>query len=123
MAALLCLREWLENVRQELGSNPWPGVRHLHFDFSVEQSDAERHSPGRRRELDRIREQVPPYLSKTCRVTIDGYRFRFNLRLDSNVLRVGRRLEHAHRLSHDGNQVEMPAIELKLSGRNARHLE
>src|SRR6185436_16410811 len=67
------LPEALEDVRQVLGGDADAAVLHADHDRPVVAPRAQRDSAARRRELDRVRQQVPQDLLQPIAIGADGY--------------------------------------------------
>ena len=74
------LPETVEDVRQKLGRDAYPRIRHLYQRLAAFGPHARRDAPALRRELDGVRQEVPDDLLKAERRTLhdDGARGEFD---------------------------------------------
>src|SRR2546423_8446214 len=68
------LPESLEDVRQELGLDARSGVAHFHAEAMLYGVQHDRHVPARRREFNRVREEVPDDLFQTTGIALHQQR-------------------------------------------------
>ena len=117
------LLEGLEDVGQERGFHPDPGVgdAHLHVGLRAPQGDLDAAALGG--ELDRVGEQVPHHLLEPFRIARDQARPLVQDELQPDLLGVARRALRFHRGPDHGRQVDRSHVEPELARGDSRDVD
>ena len=118
-AGAVALPEALEDVRHELGVDADAGVGDHDLGPSRHAAQADADLARRRRELDRIGDQVPDDLLETVGIAEDRAGPRIEDGLDLDALGVGRRPHRVQRGLDHGHQIDRPRVEPKLAAHDA----
>ena len=118
------LPEALEDVRQELGRDALAGVARPTIstcEFTRRERDL--HAAALRRELDRVRQQVPDDLLQPVGVAGDERRRAGRARLEADALGVGGGPHRLDRRLDHGRELDRLHVEPQLAGDDPRHVE
>ena len=117
------LAEALEEMRQELRRDAFAGVADAQLDVRVDALEANLHASVPRRELDRIRQQVPDNLLQPLRIAGNRNARLIDGGLQPDALRRRRRRHGLERLLNHARQVDGPDVEPQFAGDDPRHVE
>src|SRR5688572_18924922 len=109
--ARLRLPEPLEYVREEIGLDSDARVADHDFDVGAYAPEPHLHAAVPRRELHRIRHEVPDHLLQSARIAGHRSYVRVHYRLNAHALGVGGRLNGGHRVVHDDRQLHRLHVE------------
>src|SRR5438046_114876 len=87
-AAAVCLTESIEHMREKVRSDPLASVCELDLDVAVPSGQGNDNSPGARRELDRVHEQVPKHLLQPVGIREERHRIRRSHEIDCDPFHV-----------------------------------
>ena len=121
--AAVGLAKPLEHVRQHVRGDALPGVAHHDLDVRVEAGGANLHATVARRELHRVRNQVPHDLLQPIAIAHDRADARAEHRLHVDVLARGRRPNGVDAALDDRRQIHRADVEADLAGDNARDVQ
>src|ERR1043165_9713516 len=117
------LTKAIEYARQKLRIDSLTRVLHGHTRVRSVLVDTHRDLSTMRRELHRIRQQVPDDLMQARRVGRYRTHSRFGVIIDIDALSVSRGLHDIDRRTRDRSYIQRPHFEIELAGNDARRVE
>ena len=118
-ARALRLAEAIEDVRQELHTDAGARVRNDDARLAWPRLEGHVDAAARRRELDRVRQEVPDDLLEPVRIDQGGRGRRRQMRAEHDVLAVGGRADAVDGALDDAAQVHRPHVETEPAGHDA----
>ena len=118
------LAEPVEGVLEELGRHALPGVPHLDLERVVAVTERDGHAAARRRELDRVRDQVPDDLLDAVGIAQDPVLLaRMVVEAHLDLLAFGGEAHRVHRGPDHGGERRRLQGQPELAGDDARDVE
>lgn len=117
------LAETVEDEREKARRDSFTGIAHRQLTVRVDAFEPHLHFPSARRELDRIREQVPDDLLEPVVIAGDLSGFRVEHSLDANLLRIRGRSNDIDGGFDDVRELDRLDVDAQLPGIDAREVE